>query len=54
MEYKKTLNLPQTDFPIRAKLAEIEAEMTAFWAKQDVYHQMGKRFDLRNSKADSR
>jgi len=40
MEYKQTLNLPKTDFPIRAKSAEIEQEMTAFWYGQDIYHQM--------------
>lgn len=40
MEYKKTLNLPKTDFPIRANLKRVEEEMQAFWEKEDVYHKM--------------
>lgn len=40
MEYKKTLNLPQTDFPIRAKLAQVEQELLLKWEKDDVYHEM--------------
>ena len=40
MEYKHTLNLPQTDFPIRANLAKVEEEFLASWEKEDVYHQM--------------
>ncbi|OGC21980.1 isoleucine--tRNA ligase [candidate division WOR-1 bacterium RIFOXYB2_FULL_42_35] len=39
-EYKQTLNLPQTDFPIRANLQNVEAEFTAFWAKEDIYHKI--------------
>src|SRR3989339_664382 len=54
MEYKQTLNLPKTDFPIRAKSAEIEQEMTAFWAENNVYHLMGKIAEERKSgKAES-
>ncbi|MFH1542163.1 MAG: class I tRNA ligase family protein, partial [bacterium] len=40
MEYKKTLNLPQTDFPIRANLKAVEEEFSAFWAENDIYHQL--------------
>ncbi|MFC1511460.1 isoleucine--tRNA ligase [Candidatus Margulisiibacteriota bacterium] len=40
MEYKKTLNLPKTEFPIRANLKAVEEEMLGFWAEQDVYHQL--------------
>ncbi len=43
MEYKKTLNLPKTDFPIRANLKKVEEEMEAHWEKEDVYHKMQGR-----------
>lgn len=37
MEYDKTLNLPQTDFPMRANLPQREPEILEFWEKQDIY-----------------
>ena len=40
MEYKHTLNLPQTDFPIRANLAKVEEEFLTRWEKEDIYHKM--------------
>ncbi|MDD4178448.1 MAG: isoleucine--tRNA ligase [Candidatus Margulisbacteria bacterium] len=40
MEYKKTLNLPQTDFPIRANLAKVEEEKLMFWESGDIYHKI--------------
>ena len=40
MEYKHTLNLPQTDFPIRANLAKVEEEMLGKWENEDVYHKI--------------
>src|SRR3989339_1040533 len=40
MEYKKPLNLPQTDFPIRANLGKIEEEMLSYWDGQSVYSQI--------------
>jgi len=40
MEYKKTLNLPKTDFPIRADLKKVEEEMEAHWQKEDIYHKI--------------
>ena len=39
MDYSKTLNLPQTDFPMRANLPEREPEMLAWWHEQDTYGQ---------------
>jgi isoleucyl-tRNA synthetase len=30
-DYKATLNLPQTDFPMKANLAQREPEMLARW-----------------------
>ena len=39
-EYKKTLNLPQTGFPIRANSAKVEEECLIKWAEEDIYHQI--------------
>lgn len=35
--YKATLNLPKTDFPMRGNLAKREPEMLARWEKMDLY-----------------
>jgi len=37
MDYGKTLNLPRTDFPMRANLPEREPEILKFWAEIDIY-----------------
>ena len=37
MDYKHTLNLPQTDFPMRANLAQREPEMLARWDAMELY-----------------
>ena len=37
MDYKNTLNLPKTDFPMRANLAKREPGMIADWEARDVY-----------------
>jgi len=36
-DYKHTLNLPQTDFPMKANLATREPEMLKRWEEMDVY-----------------
>jgi isoleucyl-tRNA synthetase len=36
-DYKTTLNLPQTDFPMKANLAQREPELLARWDRDDVY-----------------
>jgi isoleucyl-tRNA synthetase len=36
-DYKSTLNLPHTDFPMRGNLAKREPEMLAAWDKLDLY-----------------
>jgi isoleucyl-tRNA synthetase len=36
-EYKDTLNLPQTSFPMRGNLAQREPEMLEHWRKQEIY-----------------
>ncbi|MBN1363710.1 MAG: isoleucine--tRNA ligase [Syntrophaceae bacterium] len=37
MDYKKTLNLPQTDFPMKANLAQREPEMLKKWEEMNIY-----------------
>ncbi len=36
-DYKNTLNLPETAFPMRGNLPQREPEMLAFWEKADIY-----------------
>src|SRR5512136_736823 len=37
MDYKETLNLPKTDFPMKANLVKKEPEMIERWEKQKLY-----------------
>jgi isoleucyl-tRNA synthetase len=37
MDYKKTLNLPRTDFPMKAELPRREPEMLRFWTEMELY-----------------
>ncbi|MBY0544119.1 MAG: isoleucine--tRNA ligase [Gammaproteobacteria bacterium] len=39
-EYKDTLNLPKTDFPMKANLAQREPELLARWQKMDLYQRL--------------
>ena len=39
-DYNKTINLPRTDFPMRASLAQREPDMLKSWYEQDIYHKM--------------
>jgi len=41
-DYKDTLNLPKTSFPMKGNLAQREPEMLKSWEKQDVYQQIRK------------
>ena len=36
-EYRSTLNLPKTDFPMRANLGEMEPRIQKFWEEIDLY-----------------
>lgn len=36
-DYKSTLNLPKTDFPMKANLAQREPDTLAHWQQQDLY-----------------
>lgn len=40
VDYSKTLNLPQTEFPMRANLPEREPETLRFWEEKEVYRQV--------------
>ena len=37
MDYKATLNLPQTDFPMKANLYQREPELLKRWQELDLY-----------------
>ncbi len=39
-DYKDTLNLPQTDFPMRGNLAKREPEFLNRWKDMDIYRQL--------------
>jgi isoleucyl-tRNA synthetase len=40
IDYSKTLNLPQTDFPMRAGLPENEPKIIARWHEMDLYKRL--------------
>uniref|UniRef100_UPI0026075EF1 class I tRNA ligase family protein n=1 Tax=Sulfurihydrogenibium sp. TaxID=2053621 RepID=UPI0026075EF1 len=40
MEFKDTLNLPQTDFPMKANLPNKEPEILTFWEKINLYKKL--------------
>jgi len=40
MDYKKSLNLPQTDFPMKANLAVREPEMLKKWEEMEIYYKI--------------
>src|SRR5207244_553083 len=40
MDYKATLNLPRTDFPMKANLAQREPETVRRWAETRVYERL--------------
>src|SRR6266850_7103428 len=39
MEYKDTLNLPKTDFPMRANLPQNEPKQVEKWQRDETYFQ---------------
>jgi isoleucyl-tRNA synthetase len=40
MDYKQTLNLPRTDFPMKANLLKREPEMVEKWESEQLYHKI--------------
>ena len=45
MEYKKTLNMTKSGFPMRAGLPKREPEMLKHWEEMDLYHELLKKND---------
>ena len=43
MDYNATVNLPKTDFPMRAGLPKREPDMLRAWYEMDLYREMVKR-----------
>lgn len=43
MDYKKTLNLPQTDFPMKGNLPDKEPRVLEQWEKMDIYSKIRER-----------
>ncbi len=42
MDYDKTLNLPETEFPMRGNLPQKEPEILAYWKENDLYQRVAK------------
>ena len=43
MDFNKTINLPKTDFPMRAGLPKREPDMLKHWQDMDLYHELLKK-----------
>ena len=43
MDYSQTLQLPKTDFPMRANLPKREPDIQEFWKKNDIYAKLQER-----------
>lgn len=43
MDYSQTLNLPKTDFPMKANLPEREPEFLKFWEDIDIYRKVQEK-----------
>jgi isoleucyl-tRNA synthetase len=42
MDYKNTLNLPKTDFPMKANLAQKEPDLLKKWDDMNIYGMIRK------------
>lgn len=43
IDYRETLNLPRTDFPMKANLGQREPEMLRFWEEKDIYGKLQEK-----------
>jgi len=43
IDYRETLNLPRTDFPMKANLGQREPEMLRFWEEKDIYRKLQEK-----------
>jgi len=50
MDYKATLNLPKTDFPMKANLPQREPEMLARWEQECLYERIQEQGRIENRK----
>ena len=39
-EYKNTLNLPRTEFPMKGNLAQLEPRLLRWWEENRVYEKL--------------
>ena len=44
MDYKNTINLPNTDFPMKADLARREPDFVEAWQRNDIYGKLRQKF----------
>ncbi|MFZ2509324.1 MAG: isoleucine--tRNA ligase, partial [Steroidobacteraceae bacterium] len=44
MDYKQTINLPRTDFPMKADLARREPQIVEAWQRGDIYGKQREKF----------
>jgi isoleucyl-tRNA synthetase len=42
-DYKDTLNLPKTNFPMKANLSKKEVDLLEFWSENDIYQKIQKK-----------
>jgi isoleucyl-tRNA synthetase len=44
MDYKATVNLPKTSFPMKANLGQLEPELLRRWEQEDLYRQLRRKY----------
>ena len=49
MDYKTTLNLPKTDFPMKANLKDLEPRVIERWQREKIYELIQKQGEGRKS-----
>jgi isoleucyl-tRNA synthetase len=47
MDYKDTVNLPKTSFPMKANLGKLEQELLRRWEQEHIYQQLRQKFASR-------
>ena len=47
MDYKTTLNLPKTDFPMKANLKDLELRVIEKWRQEKIYERLQKQAEGR-------
>ncbi|GIR42547.1 MAG: hypothetical protein CM15mP53_04630 [Ectothiorhodospiraceae bacterium] len=48
MEYKDTLNLPKTDFPMKANLPNREPDILKSWAQHSIFQKTLDQSKIKN------